>query len=142
MKTQQILEHILEWLESSTPTLPPPLTVQTSPISTNPIEECKYQSPLKPATPSKFNGDQSKGQTFLNSCQLYMQLCPDSFVDEQAKIYWAISYFKTGCTASFTNRILQHGVEQGSPYFGAWWQFEEAFIKDFCPQNEVLDALT
>ena len=49
---------------------------------------------LKPALPSEFNRDCTKGMAFLNSCQVYMCLCPTSFMDEQAKIVWAMSSHK------------------------------------------------
>jgi len=49
---------------------------------------------LKPALPSEFNRDCTKGMAFLNSCQVYMRLCPTSFMDEQAKIVWAMSSHK------------------------------------------------
>ena len=51
---------------------------------------------LKPALPLEFNGDCTKGMVFLNSCQVYVRLCLNSFTDEQAKIVWAMSYMKAG----------------------------------------------
>jgi len=51
---------------------------------------------LKPALPSEFDGDRTKGMVFLNSCQVYIRLCFNSFMDEQAKIVWAMSYMKAG----------------------------------------------
>jgi len=51
---------------------------------------------LKPALPSEFDGDRTKGMVFLNSCQVYIRLCPNSFTDKQAKIVWAMSYMKAG----------------------------------------------
>ena len=49
---------------------------------------------LKPALPSEFDGDHTKGMAFLNSCQVYIHLCLNSFTDKQAKIVWAMSYMK------------------------------------------------
>ena len=51
---------------------------------------------LKPALPSEFNGDRTKGMAFLNSCQVYIHLCQNCFMDKQAKIVWAMSYMKAG----------------------------------------------
>jgi len=42
---------------------------------------------LKPATPSEFTGDCTKGCGFLNSCNLYIGLAPTQFSDDQARIY-------------------------------------------------------
>src|SRR6202035_5372738 len=47
---------------------------------------------LKPASPSDFDGDRTKGRTFLNSCELYVTLAPHQFADDQAKIMWAFSF--------------------------------------------------
>ena len=44
---------------------------------------------VRPALPSEFNGDRTKGMSFLNSCQTYIRLCPDEFRDEQTKVVWA-----------------------------------------------------
>jgi len=48
------------------------------------------------ALPSEFDGDRTKGMVFLNSCQVYIRLCLNSFTDKQAKIVWAMSYMKAG----------------------------------------------
>jgi len=61
---------------------------------------------LKLALPSEFNGDCTKGMAFLNSCQVYICLCPNSFTDEQAKIVWAMSYMKAGRAAKWSARVF------------------------------------
>jgi len=61
---------------------------------------------LKPATPNDFDGDRLKGWTFLNLCQLYIALCKDPFIDEQAQIHWALSFMKSRCTTLYVNCIL------------------------------------
>jgi len=62
---------------------------------------------LKPALPSEFNGDHTKGMAFPNSCQVYIHLCPNSFTDEQAKIVWAMSYMKVGKAAKWSACVFQ-----------------------------------
>ena len=47
------------------------------------------------ALPNEYDGDLSKGQAFLTSCQTYIHLCLDSFPEEQVKITWALSYMKS-----------------------------------------------
>jgi len=72
------------------------------PQSENPIPSTQITSVtlkahgLKPALLSEFDGDHTKGMVFLNSCQVYIRLCPNSFTDKQAKIVWAMSYIKAG----------------------------------------------
>jgi len=62
---------------------------------------------LKPALLLEFNGDCTKGMVFLNSCQVYICICPNSFMDEQAKIIWAMSYLKAGRAAKWSARIFR-----------------------------------
>jgi len=54
--------------------------------STQPTRVTLKAHSLKPALPSEFDGDLTKGMVFLNSCQVYIHLCPNSFMDEQAKL--------------------------------------------------------
>jgi len=67
------------------------------PQSKNPIPSTQITSvtpkahSLKPALLSEFDGDRTKGMAFLNSCQVYICLCPNSFMDcydfEQFRLY-------------------------------------------------------
>jgi len=72
------------------------------PQSKNPIQSTQITPVtlkahgLKPALPLEFDRDRTKGMVFLNSCQVNICLCPNSFTDEQAKIVWAMSYMKAG----------------------------------------------
>ena len=78
------LSEVLQKLESN-----PTISTTTS----------NLQSPddkLKPSPPSDFDGTRSKGCTFLNSCDLYVNLVPHQFSMDEKAILWAISYMKTG----------------------------------------------
>jgi len=44
---------------------------------------------------------------FLNSCQVYIHLCPNSFMDEQAKNVWAMSYMKAGWAAKWSACVFR-----------------------------------
>jgi hypothetical protein len=63
--------------EGRTTTVPPPTTTTTS-------------NRLKPGVPADFDGDRSKGRSFLNSCLLYISLCKSEFKDDQAIIMWIL----------------------------------------------------
>src|SRR5262245_20737212 len=54
------------------------------------------ESRLKPSPPTDFDGDRTKGQTFLNQCELYFHLCSNDFDTEVTKINWTLSFMKTG----------------------------------------------
>jgi hypothetical protein len=75
------------------------------------------------------------------SCELYISLTQSDFIDEQVRIYWALSYFKGGCTASFAECILQQEMWSGKMCFASWHNFTEEFAATFCPENEVTTAL-
>jgi len=73
---------------------------------------------------------------FLNSCQVYIRLCPNSFTDEQAKIVWAMSYMKAGRAAKWSARIFQWEEQPenvGYHKFVDWEDFLDEFKREFCP---------
>jgi len=83
-------QHKLDILISHIPQSENPIpSTQVTPVT------LKAHS-LKLALLSEFDGDRTKGMAFLNSCQVYIHLCPNSFTDKQAKIFWAMSYMKAG----------------------------------------------
>lgn len=96
---------------------------------------------LKPAPPNDFDGTRSKGRAFLTSCDLYVNLVPHQFADDEKAILWAISYMKTGRAALFAQRVVRYRVKYNSPKFDNWEQFRTAFIAEFCPKNETALAL-
>jgi len=112
------------------------------PQSENPIPSTQITSvtpkahSLKPALPSEFDGDRTKGMVFLNSCQVYIHLCPNSFADEQAKIVWAMSYMKAGRAAKWSARVFRWEEQPenvGYHKFVDWEDFQDEFKREFCP---------
>ena len=87
--TQQA--EILQKLRGTTTFTPTPSTVTGT-----------SDNKLKLAPPNDFDGTQSKGCTFLTSCDLYVNLVPHQFADDEKAILWALSYMKTGRAALFT----------------------------------------
>jgi hypothetical protein len=98
-------------------------------------------SRLKPGVPSDFDGDRSKGRAFLNSCDLYIRLCPQEFIDDQAKVHWVLSYMKSDRAATFADRVLRQEAKTNLPRFGTWRGFRAVFIDSFCPENEATYSL-
>jgi len=47
-----------------------------------------------------------KGCAFLNSCDLYIGLAPTQFTDNQARIYWVLSFMKGNCAVRFTDQTM------------------------------------
>jgi hypothetical protein len=97
---------------------------------------------IKPANPSEFNGDHEKGRAFLNSCNIYFMICGDLFPNEQARIHWALSFFKSDRVARFSNMVLCSGAKWKCPHFNDWSAFSKTFIDLFCPKNKQLMVLT
>jgi hypothetical protein len=96
---------------------------------------------IKPANPSEFDGDREKRQAFLNSCDIYFMICSDLFPNEQARIHWALSFFKSDRAARFSNTVLRSEAKWKHPHFNDWSVFSKTFIDLFCPKNEQLMAL-
>ena len=53
-----------------------------------------------------FNGDHRKGCAFFNMCCLYFVIVRDLFPNDQARIHWALSFFKSDRAACFANKVL------------------------------------
>jgi hypothetical protein len=116
---------------------PPPV----SPAFVTTTLQASQPSRVKPGIPSDFDGDRAQGRAFLTSCELYISLTQSDFVNEQVCIHWALSYFKGGCAASFTKRILRQELWSGKMYFASWREFTEEFTSIFCPENKATTAL-
>jgi len=99
-------------------------------------------SKLKPAPPSDFDGDHTKGRAFLNSCELYIRLAPDRFPDEPSKVYWALTYMKSDRAYAFADRALRYETIVKRPWFTDWSSFQTEFIKEFFPRNKAQRAIT
>jgi hypothetical protein len=104
---QQKLELLLSHaLQKPTQPLPiPPVSVTTDPASRTDLRHSARIA--RPANPPEFDGERSKGLAFLNSCQTYVRLCPEEFLDDQTKIIWAMSYMKAGRAQKWTARIFR-----------------------------------
>jgi Retrotransposon gag protein len=99
-------------------------------------------SRVKPATPVDFDGDCEKGHAFLNTCSIYFAICGSLFPNDQARIHWTLSYFKSDHVARFANRVIRSVSKGKGDYFKDWEAFEKTFVDQFCPKNEQLTALT
>src|SRR3979490_2679792 len=98
-------------------------------------------SRARPASPSDFDQDRDRGRAFLNSCSIYFAICGDHFANDQARIHWALSFFKSEQVARFTNKVLQN-ERSGLPHYPDWKTFETNFVNHFTSKNEQLSALT
>ena len=104
MQEQQaeLYQKLEQFLKASMQCSDPP--IPTNPASPSPVPPKSRK--VRPSVPTEFDGDHSKGIAFLNSCQTYIRLCPEDFVDEQTKIIWAMSYMKSGRAQKWTACIF------------------------------------
>ena len=79
----------------------PPAVTNSVVAPLNPLNTTTHR--LKPVTPSEFTGDCTKGCAFLNSCDLYIGLAPTQFANDQARIYWVLSFMKGDHAVQFTD---------------------------------------
>jgi hypothetical protein len=96
---------------------------------------------IKPASPDNFDGDRSKGHAFLTSYDLYLLLTGPDYPDEQARIHWALLFLKSGCVATFAERIVRQEMRTGVMVFADWMIFTSEFMSTFCPENEAMSVL-
>ena len=96
---------------------------------------------IKPLLPSDFNGEHSKGQAFLNSCELYVKLTGYQFSLEADLITWALTYMKSGRALLFIDWTLRYESRCRKPMFTTWREVRQKFMEEFCPKNEAQMAL-
>jgi len=93
---------------------PPPLAIPNTPlppvpsplVSPPPAPPVRRTRP-KLSCPPDFNGERHNGCAFLNSCSLYIRLAPEQFYDEQEKILWALTFFKNGRAAKWSENVFR-----------------------------------
>jgi Retrotransposon gag protein len=107
-----------------------------------PMKSHTVSSRIKPANPSEFSGDRTKGCAFLNSCNLYFALTPRQFADDHAKIMWAFSFMKNERAARFVDRKMHMYDVVGSLTYTMWQEFALEFVAEFCPKNKVQTSQT
>jgi hypothetical protein len=105
------------------------------------LKSVSHSPRIKPASPDNFDGDRSKGRPFLTSCELYLSLVGLDYPDEQSRIHWALSFFKSGHVATFSEHIVRQEMRTGVMAFTDWTDFTSEFMSTFCPENEATSAL-
>jgi hypothetical protein len=134
MKTQNVDDNVAI-PPSPSVSLPSPALHLSQPRSVS------HSPRIKPASPDNFDSDRSKGRAFLTSCELYLSLAGPDYPDEQARIHWALLFFKSGRAVTFSERIVRQEMRTGVMAFADWTDFTSEFMSTFCPENEATSAL-
>ncbi|KAF5357482.1 hypothetical protein D9758_012523 [Tetrapyrgos nigripes] len=76
----------------------------------------------------------------MYKCNAIIYASTVHFEDNITKIMWALSYFQTGCAATYHQSLTNHGYLYDSSCFDTWREFETEFIKEFMPEDERTQA--
>jgi len=95
----------------------------------------------KLSCPPDFNEEHHNGRAFLNSCSLYIRLAPEQFYDKQEKILWALTFFKNGRAAKWSENVLHQEADTGVFPILTWGDFEQQFRLHFFLVNAEADAI-
>jgi hypothetical protein len=100
---------------------PPTPHVTTIPSTSQPLQ-------IRPAVPNNLDGDRVKGHAFL-TCELYM------LITALKQIHWVLSFCKTGCAATFAERIVRQEMKTRKIIFTSCTKFMNKFKLIFCLEN-------
>jgi len=121
------------------PNAPPP-PISFPPVSLSPTLPTRQTHP-KFSCPPDFNGERYNGRAFLNSCSLYICLALEQFQDKQEWILWALTFFKGGRAAKWSENIFRQEADTGIFPIQTWGEFEQQFRLYFFPANAEADAI-
>jgi hypothetical protein len=77
----------------------------------------------------------------MNSCHLYIRLCPDEFPNDEKRIFWVLSFFKKDRAATWVDRMLCWAECHSCQCHATWDAFIKDYISHFCPPNEKTTTL-
>ena len=96
---------------------------------------------LKLFCPPDFSGKRHNGHAFLNSCSLYIRLALEQFHDEEERILWALTFFKGGRAAKWSENVFRQKADTGVFPIQTWRDFEQQFRLHFFPINAEVDTI-
>jgi len=139
VQLQQLTQLVANPPPPAVPNTPPP-PVPSPPVSPPPAPPVQRTRP-KLSCPPDFNGERHNGHAFLNSCSLYIRLAPEQFHDEQERILWALTFFKGGRAAKWSENVFHQEADTGVFSIQTWGDFEQQFRLHFFPANAKADAI-
>jgi len=77
----------------------------------------------------------------LNSCSLYICLALEQFHDEEERILWALTFFKGGRAAKWSENVFRQKADTGVFPIQTWRDFEQQFRLHFFPINAEVDTI-
>jgi len=95
----------------------------------------------KLSCPLDFDRERHNGRVFLNSCSLYICLALEQFHDKKERILWALTFFKSGCAAKWSENVFRQEADTGIFPIQTWRDFEQQFRVHFFPVNAEADTI-
>ena len=96
---------------------------------------------VKAALPEAYNGDRSKGEAFLQTARLYLELTEMNSLSFDTQILWILSYMKSDRALTWAKDEIAC-IRNSRPTYANWQEFEQAFRLKFFPHNELETART
>ena len=139
------LESLIGTIALQQNKMPAPAPADTAPVGglglfadTSPATK----SALRPNPPFIFNGDRTKGRSFLHAVKTYVRLCPEGFLEhgepsEEKAVHFAMSYMSEDSAQRWSER-----QSNKTPFpFKTWDAFVREFRLRFIAENEQHQAL-
>ncbi|HEV7736750.1 MAG TPA: hypothetical protein VGO47_05175 [Chlamydiales bacterium] len=104
-------------------------------------EKNKKNTGPKPATPSDFDGDRTKGRGFLNSVKWYLRSRGHEFRDLDHMISWTLSFMKEGRALTFAHQVTRQVDKNGVLPYESWELFWKELEERFLPVDEAEEAI-
>jgi hypothetical protein len=116
---------------------------QRSPTTSeqHPVQQAVKHTGPKPATPSDFDGDRTKGRSFLNSVKWYLRSRGHEFRDLDHMVSWTLSFMKEGRALTFANQVTRQVDKQGGLPYTTWEGFWKELEQRFLPIDESEEAV-
>jgi len=95
----------------------------------------------KLSCPPDFGGEHHNSHAFLNFCSLYICLASEQFYNEEERILWALTFFKSGHAAKWSKNMFCQEVDTGVFPIQTWRDFEQQFQVHFFLVNAEADAI-
>jgi len=118
-----------------------PLLPVLSPPTSPSLALTAQRTRPKLSAPLDFSGERHNSCMFLNFCSLYIRLAPEQFYDEQEKILWALTFFKDGRAAKWSENVFCQEADTSVFPIPTWGDFEQQFRLHFFLVNAEADAI-
>jgi len=92
----------------------------------------------KLSCPPDFSGERHNGRAFLNSCFLYIRLALEQFHDEEERILWALTFFKSGRAAKWSKNVFRQEADAINALEGTSYHQGGRTVDDYLDNFQAL----